>query len=303
MIIQFGSEVTLIEEATSEQATVKLPIQVLGTKYQEKIEVNNASYKREGSFHLWSNNHLTFGFAEAKISPEDYSLSAKKLYQQLFTLIEGCYLYRAWNFIPEINFGKGDSENYKKFCEGRSLAFHKAFGDSEHNYMPAGTCVGIQGTSILIYFLAGKNSPDHYENPNQVPAYRYPRKYGPKSPSFARASSVHIDHSHYRFISGTSAVLGHQSVGRGNLREQLNITCQNLETIYQQTQKEEDIGNNAKSLLSGKVYLRHADDYTEARNYIEELFPHTKGNLIYLLSDICREELLVEIELTYTKPF
>jgi hypothetical protein len=43
-----------------------------------------------------------------------------------------------------------------------------------------------------------------------------------------------------------------------------------------------------------QVFIKHAEDYAEVRSVVEEAYPNT--SIIYSLADVCRSELLVEIE-------
>jgi hypothetical protein len=55
--------------------------------------------------------------------------------------------------------------------------------------LPAATCIGrFDGVRRLqVYWLAAREAGLPLENPRQVSAFRYPRQYGPQSPSFSRA--------------------------------------------------------------------------------------------------------------------
>ncbi len=298
MFIRYGCRHIQIQSESEQSTELNLPLPVLGKQHVEKVPLQSSRYRKEGPFHLWEDGNLLFGFTRAQLTTTDSKVS-QELYQELFKITKGTFLYRAWNYLPQLNSGEGDSECYKQFCEGRSSAFHKVFGENEFTYMPAGTCVGIGGNEVVVCFLAGSQSPDHHENPNQVPAYRYPRQYGPKSPSFARATSVHLNNRHCRFISGTAAVLGHESQGGSDLQRQLEITCDNLELVAKQTLNGQGERKDTGSKGNGKVYLRRSTDFEEARSYLEKRFPEIADSIIYLRSDICRKELLVEIELSF----
>ena len=101
----------------------------------------------------------------------------------------GCgQLLRAWNYMPAINQGQGDAERYRRFCLGRAAALETAgYGDGE---LCAGTAIGGDEPRLRIYLLCAPRPGINIENPRQVSAYRYPREYGPCSPSFARATAV-----------------------------------------------------------------------------------------------------------------
>jgi len=299
MHIHFGQQGKSTPPLSNESTSIGLPLPLLGEQGVECFPLKKGLYHKRSQFHTWEDDHLLFGFAKQRVELHSDNQVAKQIYQELFSITKNHYLYRVWNYLPQINEGTGDSERYKQFCDGRSSAFRDTFGDQDHVYMPAGTCVGIPEQSFVIYFIAGKQTPDHHENPNQVPAYRYPRQYGAKSPSFARATSVLINSKQHHFISGTAAILGHESQGMNDLSHQLKITCDNLERIAEQMLNQPITAPKNPFAAFGKVYLRRATDFEEAKHTLTQRFPSIEPNLIYLHSDICRQELLVEIELTF----
>ena len=96
------------------------------------------------------------------------------------------HLVRIWNYFPEINRIDNTLERYRQFCIGRFDAF--ARHDLGETQFPSACALGNQGGDLVIYALASKVKPWHFENPRQASAYHYPSEYGPRSPSFARAS-------------------------------------------------------------------------------------------------------------------
>ena len=119
-------------------------------------------------------------------------------------------LVRSWNFIPQINHcPKGELEIYRDFCKGRAQAFD-ACGIDEFQ-LPAATGIGCYSRSIMGYLVASRRADYlHVENPLQSPAYKYPPKYGPRSPSFARGT-LHLrtqrpgSQSSRFYLSGTAS--------------------------------------------------------------------------------------------------
>lgn len=193
---------------------------------------------------------------------------------------------RFWNYLPGINCGEGDEELYKRFCTGRLKAFrHSGLLDSD---FPAASALGHHTKGASIYLLAGKKQAQHFANDNQVNPYHYPREYGVSSPSFARATAVDIANAAYVFISGTASIVGHKTVAQNDLLKQLVITCDNIEHLL--------LTANPQSLpLSAlKVYLRHKSDAHIARQWLSKRYPDIQ--CVYTLADICRSDLLVEIE-------
>lgn len=220
---------------------------------------------------------------------DDYVEVAYQAYSQLLTFINASAhpeLVRFWNYIPFINQGAGDAENYKRFCSGRLRAFtEQSFEDLQ---FPAASAVGSYKDGITVYALTASYSASHHANPRQVDAFKYPRQYGPSSPSFARATTIEFDDQKLCFISGTASILGHSSVHRDDLRLQLYTTNDNILYLLKET------GFKRSDVKTVRVYIRHQEDASQCQKIVAELFPGTTA--IYLHADICRDELLAEIE-------
>ena len=101
--------------------------------------------------------------------------------------------------------------------------------------MPAATGIGSHSDKIYGYLVATKNIDyENLENSIQMSAYRYPPQYGPKSPSFARATikkNLKKDGSVQVFISGTASIRGHQTLHEGDIEKQVNTTMENIEHL------------------------------------------------------------------------
>jgi chorismate lyase/3-hydroxybenzoate synthase len=94
------------------------------------------------------------------------------------------HLLRVWNYVPHIHERSSGIERYMAFCKGRSEAFAAHYGDSFPDRLPAASAVGCPGDTLVVHLLASREPGRHLENPRQVSAFRYPERYGPKSPSF-----------------------------------------------------------------------------------------------------------------------
>ena len=214
--------------------------------------------------------------------------------QLLLTISESEYpqLLRFWNLLPNINHGSGDHENYKRFCNGRLAAF-RSFDVSEERF-PAASAVGHYVDGLTVYALSAKFQPTNFTNPRQVDAFSYPRKYGPSSPSFARATSVSTktgdagDEKDLCFISGTASILGHNTVHKGDLLGQLHTTNDNILYLLKEA------GRKRGEIRSLRVFLRNPDDYPQIKSVVDSWYPHAQT--IFTHADICRTDLLVEIE-------
>ena len=211
---------------------------------------------------------------------------------------EGRHLFRIWNYVPRINALTDGFENYRAFCMGRSLAFETKFGPTFQSVLPAASAVGSHGEHLDVIFVAGETAPQHFENPVQVPAYLYPVQHGPRPPSFARATVGRDGPRTYTFISGTAAIRGHETVAPGSLEEQLDCTLDNLRLISQTAGLGEQLGLGQSKQRFFKIYLRHAADFARARKRLEGVLLQPTDTVIYLETDICREALNIEIEVT-----
>lgn len=200
-------------------------------------------------------------------------------------------IVRMWNYLPGINVGEGDMERYRLFCSGRQQAFERVRYDAV--MYPSSCALGHSGGRSVVYLLAAKNPVNAVENPNQVSAYRYPREYGPASPSFARATLVEWAQGRQMYISGTASILGHRSRCVGDLAGQLRITFDNIDTLL-------ELGagaagaNGRRALSMLKVYVRHPADLVQVQRAVQVHYPGVPA--VYLHADICRAELLVEVD-------
>lgn len=204
------------------------------------------------------------------------------------------HLLRCWNYLPQINVDGGGLERYRQFNIGRQDAFIAA-GQAWLEGSPSACALGTAEGDLILYFLAGKQPASLIENPRQVSAYRYPEQYGPRAPTFSRASLLRLPEQEVLFVSGTASIVGHESLHLGDVRAQTRETLANIDMVVAQASLQAKLGSFRSRDLHLKVYVRHA---AEMPVVAEEIARHLGENLqvSYLLADICRAELLVEIE-------
>ncbi|MEL1266293.1 pteridine-dependent deoxygenase [Pseudoxanthomonas putridarboris] len=203
------------------------------------------------------------------------------------------HLLRIWNYFDAITLGEGDAERYRQFCVGRV----QGLGDVDTRTLPAATAIGSRdGRRVLqVFWLAAREPGRPLENPRQVSAYRYPREYGPQSPSFARAllpPSPQVP----LLLSGTASIVGHASQHADSLRAQLDETLTNLDSLLSTAcAQEPSLPPHFDASSRLKVYVRDAQD---ADAVAAQLDARLGGRVPYLMlqADVCRRELLVEIE-------
>ncbi|HYC71186.1 MAG TPA: hypothetical protein VEB66_08275 [Opitutaceae bacterium] len=251
-----------------------------------------------GAWTLLRRDDRLAGFAVAPAG-QPLEAAAAGLYAQLFAATRGWHLGRIWNYVPEINRDTAGLENYRHFCRGRSLAFEREFGAGFARSLPAASAVGTGPGRLAVAFLAVPGPVGHHENPRQVPAFEYPRQYGPRPPAFARATVIEEDGARTVFVSGTAAIRGHATVAPGDLSAQLACTLENLAAIAAAAGA--GAGTGAGWARSFRVFLRRSADYPAVARALgrELLTPDDKVQ--YLRADICRGALLVEIEAQLTR--
>lgn len=277
---------------------VAVPIPPLGSRAVEELfDRGEFEEEREG-VRLWRAGGLLIGCVREPVAGEALSILTERVYAKVFRAAGARSLFRIWNYVPQINAVCAGLENYRAFCVGRSRAFEATFGAGFAARVPAASAVGCGGGELIVIFVAGEAAPRHFENPQQIPAYEYPAEHGPRPPSFARATLAGEGSRRWAFISGTSAIRGHATVGAGSFAAQLECTLENLRLVAVTAGLGERLTLPGETRRLFKVYLRHAADYARTRARLEETFLTNTDEAIYLQADICRAELDVEIEVT-----
>lgn len=205
------------------------------------------------------------------------------------------HLLRMWNFVPGINDDSLGIERYKLFCRARSDAYAAHFGTAAVDHAPAATAVGCRGERFVVHLLASKNPGSHLENPRQISAHQYPERYGPRRPSFARATIAPPSAGHVLLISGTASIVGHESLHPGDPAAQTEETMRNIESLVDAAGvagRGEPLGRRLESL---RVYVARRADLDSIRRTLEGCL-RARVPTIYVEANVCRAELLVEIE-------
>jgi len=255
------------------------------------------------------NDDLLFGYTV--LSESDFSAATsvnaghatplqratKRAFTSIFGLLDELdypHILRIWNYFPAINSESYELERYRQFNIGRQQAF-AACGRSLTEDIPAACALGTMGGELVIYFIAGHEKPVAIENPRQVSAYHYPPEYGPSEPTFSRASLGRIGEQEVLFVSGTASIIGHKSMHVGDVVAQTKETLVNIECVVNEANRVSSKRDYDLESLSYKVYLRRQDDFKA----VQEVLLQVIGSNIqatYLEADICRQDLLVEIE-------
>ncbi|MDZ4729189.1 MAG: hypothetical protein SH820_04530 [Xanthomonadales bacterium] len=231
---------------------------------------------------------------------EDLTALVAEAYTQLFSVLAKARHknpVRIWNYLDRINEQQAGEERYRLFSSGRAEAFAQ-LGIAD-NITPVGTAIGTEGSDkLVIILLASKIAFEVIENPRQVSAYHYPKTYGPDSPKFSRCGLLGQAANPMLLVSGTAAVVGHESAFPFETSRQLDETLLNLQVLVQTACPAR---NDPKAFKPGsrsamRVYLRDASDQALVEKRLLEVWGELPDQMIFLRGDICRSELMIEIE-------
>lgn len=228
---------------------------------------------------------------------------SEQAYVAVFNALESLgypYLLRVWNYFSAINAETWGMERYLQFNIGRQDAFRKMARPFLVN-APAACALGTHGGGLNVYFLAAKVPPLALENPRQVSAYFYPDQYGPRTPSFSRAALATLSGQRWLFISGTASIVGHQTLHVGDVRAQTEETLRNITVLLAQANGAAKYQGWTLASLQYKVYVRHTSDFVAVRAVLDAQLPPAAVR-VYVQADVCRNDLLMEIEATGCLP-
>lgn len=248
----------------------------------------------EGMRHASDGEALVLQARVDEYAPDALQPLTAVLYRRLFAKARALgypHLLRVWNYFPDINRECEGLERYRAFCAGRHQVLAAESAEYETR-LPAASAIGAHGPGLRVYALAARTPGVQIENPRQVSAFRYPRQYGRRSPSFSRAVLQDwVQGQRHLYISGTASIVGHAS-RHDQLLPQLDETLANLEALLAEANRRTTA---PLTLALLKIYVRPEIDPLPLRARIGARFGDGAA-LLFLRADICRRELLIEIE-------
>lgn len=221
--------------------------------------------------------------------------------------LEAPHPVRIWNFIPGILDPLQEIEHrYMTFNAGR---FHGLRGwfprpTTFASFVPTATGVGHSGEDLVIHCLSAEQPGTAIENPRQVSSYRYSERYGRLPPCFSRATRLRAPFERQLLVGGTASVCGENSRHTGDLRAQVLETFANLAAVVmaaadggQETLVETSAENThlLSCYRSVRVYFVREQDLPTITSLVESRFRRAES-IEYLQADLCRPDLLIEIE-------
>jgi chorismate lyase/3-hydroxybenzoate synthase len=250
------------------------------------------TYRRIGSTRIVECSHYTVAIQDNHENSTDHleSLTARA-YSEIIDAVQSTKherIAKVWNYLGGINDGDGDLERYRRFSAGRATAFaEKNIPDS---LAPSGTGIGtIQDLGLTIVAIASKHPLELAENPRQISAFTYPQQYGPSSPKFARIGYVTNEKHTLCLVSGTAAIVGHESLHPNEVASQVDETLLNLAALS-------ETGSVLDASSVSRVYLRNPGDVELVRQKLEGQLGLRADRTAFLHGNICRRELVIEID-------
>jgi enamine deaminase RidA (YjgF/YER057c/UK114 family) len=211
-------------------------------------------------------------------------------------------IVRQWNYMENILDREEDEQRYQVFNNIRSRFYSEHFKNRGY---PSATGIGMDHGGVIIEFIAvkpGESMTLSLNNPLQTAAHQYSEKVledmqysGRSTPKFERARYLELFDRKLIFISGTASIRGEITVAEGDPEEQTEVTIQNIEKLYSSESLDRLGFKNLRPVYGhARIYIKNRDDFRKIR----KIFRSHYGNLpaVYLVADICREKLLVEIE-------
>jgi enamine deaminase RidA (YjgF/YER057c/UK114 family) len=217
---------------------------------------------------------------------------------------------RTWFYLGGITEPEAQTERYRELNRARADFYRKLSFRGPllepgipHEIYPASTGIGMSGNGLAASCLTLQTTRQDallvaLENPQQTPAYAYHPRYSPQSPKFSRAMALVLGHYVTTWISGTASIVKSESRHPDDIEKQTEQTIDNIERlIAPETFAFHGVrggGARLHDLAKVRVYLKRAEDFARCKAVCERRFGALPA--IYAVADVCRPELLVEIE-------
>ncbi len=255
----------------------------------------------------------------AQAVPEDPSASAYdqaiSAFSRLRHLLHSAgvrldQVVRTWVYVGGIVDQEGPTQRYMElnrarsdFYEGVPFLKDLLLDGRRGTVYPASTGIGTLGRGISLSAIALATERADIvavplENPRQTSAYEYCARYGPKSPKFSRAMAISCGRYTTIFVSGTASITQSETRHIGDVAAQTHETLNNIQALIAEDNLAAHglpgLGTTLDGLALVRVYIKRQHDYPTVRKVCQERL----GELptIFAVGDVCRPELLVEIE-------
>ena len=217
---------------------------------------------------------------------------------------------RTWFYLGGITEPEAGGQRYQELNRARTdfyqdIPFHcsSQAGNGSGGVYPASTGIGVSGNGLVAGCMALETKRDdvlllQLENPQQTPAYAYGPEHSPQSPKFSRAVALVLGNYVTTWVSGTASIVDSESRHLGDPEKQTAQTIDNIERLIAAenfaSRGVKGAGASLRDLAKIRVYLKRGEDLAKCRAICEQRFGSVPA--IYVVADVCRPDLLVEIE-------
>lgn len=251
---------------------------------------------RHGGWSYVCDDEALFGWSHP-FKQNDVEEQTYQNYQtllELLGLLDFPHLVKVWHYIPYLCEEHKGVSRYRLFCRGRGRA---AGHRLEHERLNAATVIGTRASQGVFYFLAARNPTLSIENPRQTKACEYPIDSAAERPLFTRAVLLNHKRHAYLYISGTAGILGHASQNLDDVEGQAQTAASNVLCLLEQAARlDSRFEGLAKPIIQRmNFFCVNRADEKKIRRGARELLQSIQSP-VFFLGDVCRPELLVEID-------
>lgn len=325
-IVEYHNLLAEIKTAVYQSVGKKVPVTLIPQYLLPKGGLTLEIYTLEGNtaIRFDEKNGVCYGHIESNkesmlfvegIPAADFTDSVHKQSKEVFDKLEAVLsahhfevddIVRQWNYIGSIVAYRDGKQNYQEFNDARTRYY--ATGEWKNGY-PAATGIGASGDCIIVGGIAFKRADTEekgiypIDNPLQIAAHVYSKNVliddaenaMKSTPKFERAKLIETERGACCFVSGTAAIRGEESKDASSARLQTIKTIENIEYLVS---KENLVRFGGKpydlKYVKLHVFVKNEEDYDEVKAVVDERYPQLP--IIYTIADVCRRELLVEIE-------
>ncbi len=222
-------------------------------------------------------------------------------------------IIRQWNYLEDI-LGKHEYnntflQNYQLLNDIRTTFYQES--EFLKGY-PSATGIGMDSGGFILEFYAVSFSDKvdifPVKNREQTDAYAYSERvlvgsafdkmqHHKTTPKFERAKYITLNKQQTIYISGTASIKNEQTIGEDNIRIQTRTTIENIRNLisYENLVKSNIFLNSFGVIYDFiRVYVKNTKDIDTVKEICSQYYSTMPVH--YLYADICRDNLLVEIE-------
>lgn len=221
---------------------------------------------------------------------------------QSIDILSANHPVRVWNYIPAIHQPmESQRDRYMVFNAGRYRAFAARFGGpgAFARRVPTASGIGHDRHDLVIHCLSTAAPAIAIDNPRQIAPHRYSTRFGPLPPCFARATLLPMQK--LILVGGTASIKGENSLHPASLPLQFQETLTNLASVVEaaHVKMPSTKSHTEKHWLNCytdlRVYYARAQEGDALAAMTRKAFSDN-CRIEMRRADLCRSELLVEIE-------